>query len=79
MESSVEGRKGRESLFNFRNIGKFNESWSDSIIRFNLVKSLNKELNPSNINVDGVEVYYLSNGISESVVMDMDHMKRLLK
>ena len=79
MESSVDGRKGRESLFNFRSIGKFNETWSDSIIRYHLVNSLNKELYPSNINVDGIEVYYLSNGISESVVMDMDHMKRLLK
>lgn len=79
MESIVEGRKGRESLFNFRSIGKFNETWSDSIIRYHLVNSLNKELYPSNINVDGIEVYYLSNGISESVVMDMDHMKRLLK
>lgn len=79
MESSVEGRKGTESLFNFRSIGKFNETWSDSTIRFHLVKFLIKELNPSNINVDGVEVYYLSNSISESVAQDIDHMKRLLK
>ena len=79
MESSVDGRKGRESLFNFRSVGKLNEQWSDATIRFHLVHSLSKELNPSNINVDGIEVYYLSNGISESVVMDMDHMKRLLK
>ena len=81
MESSVEGRKGSESLSNFRSkpFGSLNQQWSDSTIRSHLVKSLNKELNPSNIDVDGVEVYYLSNGISESVVMDMDHMKRLLK
>ena len=78
MESSVDGRKGRESLFNFRSIGKFSETWSDSIIRFHLVNSLNKELNPSNINVDGFEVYYLSNGISESVVTEMNRIKRLL-
>ena len=78
MESSVDGRKGTESLFNFRSIGRFNETWSDSIIRFHLVNSLNKELYPSNINVDGIEVYYLSNGISESVVTEMNRIKRLL-
>ena len=78
MESSVDGRKGTESLFNFRSIGKFNETWSDSIIRYHLVNSLNKELYPSNINVDGIEVYYLSNGISESVVTEMNRIKRLL-
>lgn len=81
MESSVEGRKGRESLFNFKSIGSLNRQWSDSTIRFHLVKFLNKELNPSNIYVVDVDVkvFYLSNAISESVVKDIDHMKRLLK
>jgi hypothetical protein len=79
MESSVEGPNGSKSLSDFRNIGKFNQTWSDSVIRSKLKDSLENQLKPLNIIFVIVYVYYMSNGVSESVVMDMDRIKRLLK
>jgi|688.fasta_scaffold150849_2 hypothetical protein len=79
MESSVKGPNGSKSLSDFRNIGKFNQTWSDSVIRGKLKDSLENQLKPLNIIFVIVYVYYMSNGVSESVVMDMDRIKRLLK
>ena len=78
IESSIEGNNGRQSLLNFRNIGNFNQKWSDSIIRNKLIDSFENKLKPLNIIFQGVDVYYMSNGVSESVVTEMNRIKRLL-